>query len=300
MAVEPGCEQSRWLPVAVDERRPDVPPEYRGPVVAAAGIAAAQVAAVLPEPVPQGGAAGSSQRVRADPHHAAAAVVADLAVFEEEVDPALGAVAGLAVPQPSCAAGQPGQQPVELLRSRPARYDLGWGRARMDGWCWREFPGRGNRCAVRLPVRGCARGLAGRGRGRDGDGVPGGADGEPEGVLWPWRADLSGGRRSCPVRWRAPSSCVSVRCRRPRPARTRTAGAPRSCRPGVAQTTAGNPSAARPSAAWIWPRQAAQYGRISMSPRQCPLVSLAPQPRARGDGLPVQHDVALCYKHPRA
>jgi len=53
MAVEPGCEQSRWLPVAVDERRPDVPPEYRGPVVAAAGIAAAQVAAVLPEPVPQ-------------------------------------------------------------------------------------------------------------------------------------------------------------------------------------------------------------------------------------------------------
>jgi hypothetical protein len=61
MAVEPGCEQSRWLPVAVDERRPDVPPEYRGPVVAAAGIAAAQVATVLPEPVPQGGAAGSSQ-----------------------------------------------------------------------------------------------------------------------------------------------------------------------------------------------------------------------------------------------
>ena len=90
VAVEPGCEQSRWLPVAVDERRPDVPPEYRGPVVAAAGIAAAQVPAVLPEPVPQGGAAGSSQRVRADPHHAAAAVAADLAVFEEEVDPAWG------------------------------------------------------------------------------------------------------------------------------------------------------------------------------------------------------------------
>src|SRR5450755_1070835 len=34
--------------------------------------------------------------------------------------------------------------------------------------------------------------------------------------------------------------------------------APRSCRPGEA-TTAGNPPAARPSAAWIWPRQAAQY-----------------------------------------
>jgi hypothetical protein len=84
MVVEPGCEQSRWLPVAVDERRPDVLPEYRGPVVAAAGIAAARVATMLPEPVPQGGAAGSSQRVRADPHHAAAAVAADLAVFEEE------------------------------------------------------------------------------------------------------------------------------------------------------------------------------------------------------------------------
>ena len=104
VAVEPGCEQSGWLPVAVDERGPDVPPEYRGPVVAAAGVAAGQVAAVLPEPAPQGGAAGGGQRVRADPHHAAAAIAADLAVFEEEVDPAVGAVAGLAVPQPPRAA----------------------------------------------------------------------------------------------------------------------------------------------------------------------------------------------------
>jgi hypothetical protein len=138
VTVEPGREQSRWLPVAVDERRPDVPPEYRGPVVAAAGIAAAQVPAVLPEPIPQGGAAGSSQGVRANPDHAAAAVAADLAVFEEEVDPAWGAVTGPAVPQPPRAAGQPGepgQQPVELLRSCPARHDLGRGRARTDGPC---------------------------------------------------------------------------------------------------------------------------------------------------------------------
>jgi hypothetical protein len=53
VAVEPGREQFGWLPVALDERGPDVPPEYRGPVVAAAGVAAGQVPAVLPEPAPQ-------------------------------------------------------------------------------------------------------------------------------------------------------------------------------------------------------------------------------------------------------
>jgi len=257
VAVEPGCEQSRWLPVAVNERRPDMPPEYRGPVVAAAGIAAACVPAVLPEPVPQGGAAGSTQRVRADPHHAAAAVAANLTVLEEEVDPALGEVAGPAVPQPLRAAGQPGQQPVELLRSRPARHDLGRGRARTDGRCWREFPGRGNRCAARLPVRGRARGLAGRAGGRDGDGVPGGADGEPE-VSWgqgaqiPLAATVLPSEVACAIELRIsslPQTSASPYqdCR-----------APRSRRPGVA-TAAGNPPAARPSAAWIWPRQAAQY-----------------------------------------
>lgn len=84
VAIEPGCEQSRWLPVAADERCPDVPPEDRGAVVATTGIAAGQAPAVLAEPVPQGGAAGSGQRVRADPDHAAGAVAADLAVFEEK------------------------------------------------------------------------------------------------------------------------------------------------------------------------------------------------------------------------
>src|SRR5580692_559874 len=37
VAVEPGCEQSGWLPVALYERGPDMPPEDRGAVVAAAG-----------------------------------------------------------------------------------------------------------------------------------------------------------------------------------------------------------------------------------------------------------------------
>jgi hypothetical protein len=61
VAVEPGREQFRWPPVALDERGPCVPPEYRGPVVAAAGVASGQVPAVLPEPTPQGGLAGSGQ-----------------------------------------------------------------------------------------------------------------------------------------------------------------------------------------------------------------------------------------------
>ena len=115
--AQPGCGPWRssqdasspwWLPVAVDERRPDVPPEYRCPVVAAAGIAAVQVPAVLPEPVPQGGATGSGQHVRADPHHAAAAVVADLAVFEEEVDPARGQSPG----RQSCSRRAPPASPA--------------------------------------------------------------------------------------------------------------------------------------------------------------------------------------------
>jgi len=81
---------------------------------------------------------------------------------------------------------------------------------------------------------------------------------------------------------------------------------PRSRRPGVA-TAVGNPPAARPSAAWIWPRQAAQY-------RSYFDVTLPVCPGKRGttahagddgrpvqrDDLPVQHDVALCYQHPRA
>jgi hypothetical protein len=62
VAVRPGCEQSRWLPVAVDERGPDVPPEDRGPVVADAGIAAAHVPAVLPEPVSQVALLATSER----------------------------------------------------------------------------------------------------------------------------------------------------------------------------------------------------------------------------------------------
>lgn len=71
VAVEPGCEQCRRVPVAVDECGPDMPPEYRGPVVAAAGVAVGQVAAVLPEPAHKGGLPGGGQRMRADPHHRA-------------------------------------------------------------------------------------------------------------------------------------------------------------------------------------------------------------------------------------
>jgi hypothetical protein len=112
VAVEPGCEQSRWPRVAVDERRSDVPPEDRGPVVAAAGIAAAQVPAVLPEPVPQGGAAGSSQRVRADPHHAVAAVAADLARLRRRSRPRFGG------------SRRPGS-PAAAVRRRPARSAAG-------------------------------------------------------------------------------------------------------------------------------------------------------------------------------
>ena len=110
-AISPGGCPSRWMSAA-----PDMPPEDRGAVVAATGVAAGQVPAVLPEPVPQGGLAGRGQCVRADPHHPAAVIAADLAVFEEEVDTAAGAVTGPAVPQPPRAA-EPGQQPVELARS---------------------------------------------------------------------------------------------------------------------------------------------------------------------------------------
>ena len=116
VAVKPGREQSGWLPVALDERGPHMPTEDRGAVVAATGVAAGQVPAVLPEPVPQGGLAGCGQCVRADPDHPAAVIAADLAVFEEEVDTATGAVTGPAVPQPPRAA-EPGQQPVELAGS---------------------------------------------------------------------------------------------------------------------------------------------------------------------------------------
>jgi hypothetical protein len=75
--------------------------------------------------------------------------------------------------------------------------------------------------------------------------------------------------------------------------------APRSRRPGVA-TAAGNPPAARPSTAWIWPRQAAQYrSYFDVTAPVCP-GKPGTTARARGDGRPVQHDVALCYKRPRA
>ena len=76
-----------------------------------AGAPPDRVAAVLPEPVPQGGAAGSGQRVRANPDHAAAAVAADLAVFEEEVDPP----GGQSPARQSCSRRAPPASPVSRL-----------------------------------------------------------------------------------------------------------------------------------------------------------------------------------------
>jgi hypothetical protein len=215
---------------------------------------------------------------------------------KKKVHPALGAVTGPAVPQPPRGAGQPGQQPVELLRSRPARHALGRGRARTDGRRWREFPGRGTRCAVRVPARGRVRGVAGRAGGRDGDAVPGGADGDRkaswgQGAQIPLAATVRPSEVACAIELRIsslPQTSASPYqdCR-----------APRSRRPGVA-TAAGNLPAARPNAAWIWPRLAAQYrSYFDVTLPVCP-GKPGTQPHARDDGLPVQHDVALCHKRP--
>ena len=269
VAVEPGREQFRWPLVVLDERGPCVPPEYRGPVAAAAGVAAGQVPAVLPEPVPQGGLAGGGQCVRADPHDAAAAVAADLAVFEEEVDAAAGAVAGPAVPQLPRAAKQPGefsQHPVELARSCHDPGRTRGGRDCASGRCWRR---RGRRAAC-LPLAARCPGQAGLvARGGDGEGVSGGADGEPEGVPGPLRADPAGGD--------GPAQGGGVGHRAARHLPGADLGQPVPGLPAAEVTQArgsdrsGNPSAARASASRIWARWPAQYrSYFDVTPPVCP------------------------------
>ena len=123
-AVKPGGEHVIRQAVAADEGSADVPAEHRRAVVAAARVAAGQVAAVLPEPAPQRGLAGRCQRVGADAHHPAAAVRAVLAVLEEEVQ-ALRRAAGTAgaltqATRPAQPGGQLIQDPVELTGICPA------------------------------------------------------------------------------------------------------------------------------------------------------------------------------------
>ena len=115
---------------------------------------------------------------------------------KKEIHTATGAVTGPAVPQLPRAAKQPGefsQHLVELARSCLACHDPGRtcrGRDCASGRCWRR---RGRRSAC-LPVAARCPGRAGlAARGGDGQGVSGGADGEPEDVLGPLRADPAGG-----------------------------------------------------------------------------------------------------------
>ena len=123
VAVKPGREQVAGQVVAADESRAHVPAEYGGPVVAAAGVAAGQLPAVLLQPSQQRRLAGCRQSVGSDSHHPVAAVRAFLAVFEEEVEEeveALRRAAGISgaitqVPWPAHRGGQLIQDAVELV-----------------------------------------------------------------------------------------------------------------------------------------------------------------------------------------
>ena len=110
-AISPGGCPSCWMSAAPTCRR-----KTEARWLPLPGSRPARCPRCCREPVPQGGLAGCGQCVRADPDRPAAVIAADLAVFEEEVDTATGAVTGPAVPQPPRAA-EPGQQPVELARS---------------------------------------------------------------------------------------------------------------------------------------------------------------------------------------
>ncbi|MGO9295203.1 MAG: hypothetical protein ACLP52_15240, partial [Streptosporangiaceae bacterium] len=86
VTVEAGIEQLAGQALAPDDRGSDIPAEYRRAVVAAAGMTAAQVPAMLPEPPPQGGLAGRGQPMRPHADDPVPAICAHLTRLEEEID----------------------------------------------------------------------------------------------------------------------------------------------------------------------------------------------------------------------